>query len=183
MNPSGNQRYIITGGPGFGKSTLIKYLRKWGYKGFDEVARELISQGIQAPLHLSRPRDTGFFREVLKRRIEYHQAASTNGPSFYDRGIPDSLAFFKLMDEPPPDHLMEVVDQYLYNSQVFIAPPWKDIFISDGNRPETFEEACRIHEALVEVYTRLDYDLTELPRVDPDTRVEFLLAQIGLIAR
>ena len=37
-------KFVITGGPGFGKTSLLKELEKKGYKVFHEAARAIIEE-------------------------------------------------------------------------------------------------------------------------------------------
>ena len=99
MNQEGvNYRFIITGGPGSGKTTLVKALEKRGFDVFPEIARKLMGSGVEAPINNpGTARGNHFGSKVLQKRIDYYVQANPNTISFYDRGIPDSLGFLKFM--------------------------------------------------------------------------------------
>ena len=41
------QRIIITGGPGFGKTTILNHLQNAGFNTFEEVARIVIKEELE----------------------------------------------------------------------------------------------------------------------------------------
>ena len=43
---------------------------------------------------------------------------------------------------------------------IFILPPWEEIFVSDGERFETYEEALQIHFFLEKIYEHFEDDTT-----------------------
>ena len=48
------QRFVITGGPATGKSSIIEYFQKIGYPCFEEVSRAIIQeQNIQTSIKTS----------------------------------------------------------------------------------------------------------------------------------
>ena len=44
---------------------------------------------------------------------------------------------------------------FRYQQGVFIASPWPEIFAQDAERRQTFEEAIRTYEAMVQAYSWL----------------------------
>ena len=62
--------------------------------------------------------------------------------------------------------------------KVFILMPWKDIYIQDNERYETFEQASEIHEYLIKWYTSFNYELVEVPQSTLENRVDFILNNI-----
>jgi len=56
-----NNRFIITGGPGSGKTSLVEVLQNLGYAGFPEIARELIKNGMNPPIWTNKPDSGRFF--------------------------------------------------------------------------------------------------------------------------
>ncbi len=94
--------HIITGGPGSGKSTLIDALAKRGYARTLEAGRAII-QDQQAIGGRALPWiDPAFFAELMLswELRSYRMAESETGPVFFDRGIPDVVGYFQLMNEP-----------------------------------------------------------------------------------
>jgi len=89
--------YVITGASGAGKSTLVTALSELGYATVPEAALDILREqqerrGSILPW-VNRP---AFMEEVLKRSIRNHQAAqSLKVPVFFDRGIPECLAWLR----------------------------------------------------------------------------------------
>ena len=65
-------------------------------------------------------------------------------------------------------------------SKIFILPSWKEIYISDDERYESYEQAVLIQEHLVETYKKYGYELIEVPKDTVENRVQFLLQNLNL---
>ena len=77
-----------------------------------------------------------------------------------------------------PEVLSEYSQKYRYAPLVFVTPPWPEIFVNDSIRTETFDEACQIHEVVVETYLSLNYQIIELPLLPPKQRTKYLLENL-----
>jgi predicted ATPase len=66
-----------------------------------------------------------------------------------------------------------------YNRQVFVAPPWPEIFEQDEERKQDFDEAVRTCEMMRTAYDAYGYLLTELPRASVEERLRFVIERIG----
>lgn len=169
-------RYIITGGPGSGKSTLLQALKAEGYCGYNEISRTVIREqqaigGDKVPwANLA-----GFATICNTKMKEILQNTSTN-ICFFDRGLPDIIAYLKRGELAIPNHFYEQCCNY--NTTVFIAPPWRDIFINDAERPETFEHSEITYQYLKKTYTDLGFSLIELPKTDVKQRVAFVIDEV-----
>jgi predicted ATPase len=62
---------------------------------------------------------------------------------------------------------------------VFVAPPWQEIYETDGERKQDFAEAERTYQTVVEVYRECGYQIVDLPRTTPCARAQFILAAIA----
>jgi len=173
------RRIVFTGAPGTGKTTLINRLSSLTYQTFPEVSRQLIAEGMSAPVHHPESDGRAFMRRVLDLRILYYQQARNGVLNFYDRGLPDGLAFMRIMKKEPSERLLQTLNRFPYDSQVFFFPPWEEIFNQDPERSESFEEANKLSELLREVYTELGYELITMPLTNPDARLKFVLERVG----
>lgn len=168
--------YIITGGPGFGKTQLIDELHRLGYLCSGEFARDLIESQQKSGGEILPWKNPKLFQEeVLKQRIAFYESVPDDTPAFADRGIPDQLAFARHRGFGAPEVLVQSAAYYRYAPRVFITPPWHGIFENDDIRCESFDEAVRIHQAVLDTYSELDYQLFELPLVPVNQRADYIL--------
>lgn len=93
--------------------------------------------------------------------------------AFYDRGIPDVLAYMNIFGQDYPDHFHQIALQHRYDL-VFLAPVWPEIFHNDPERMETMETALRAESALRQTYTDYGYDLISIPFAPVEERADFL---------
>ncbi len=170
------QIYVITGGPGFGKTRLAEELAHRGYCQSGEFARDLILSQLESGgevLPWKKPRL--FQQEVLRKRKDFFESVPEGAVAFADRGIPDQLAFARYKGFGSPEALVTAANEYRYAPKVFVTPPWPEIFVNDPIRTETFDEALQIHAIVLETYQDLNYQIIELPLLPVVQRMEYLL--------
>jgi predicted ATPase len=176
---------VITGGPGVGKTTLLRELERKGFCCVPEVAREIIRQQVASGGDAVPWANTRRYTELmLKGSIESyltHRAAERT--TFFDRGIPDVLCYARIIKLRKTEQIESACDSFRYNPTVFIAPPWREIYSTDEERMQTFEEVVETHVLMVEAYGSCGYQLVELPRVSAAERAEFVIAELHLNSR
>lgn len=182
MNPDHDRLFVLTGGPGSGKSTLIDALERAGYARSTEAGRGVIRDQVTIDGRALPWRDPVLFAEMmLSWEMRSYQMAlercglERSGPVFFDRGIPDVAGYLRTLYVPVPEHVNRAARTFRYNRRVFIAPPWPEIFTQDAERKQTLDEAERTYDAMVETYTRYDYELIEIPRVSVEERARFVI--------
>jgi predicted ATPase len=176
MHDNAHRFFVLTGGPGSGKSLLIKGMEQCGYACSVEAGRGVIQDQVAIGGQALPWSDSILFAELMLswEMRSYHIARRQSGPVFFDRGVPDLVGYLRLSGQPVPEHMQEAVDTFRYNRRVFIAPPWREIFRPDLEREQTFDEAVRTYEAMVATYSEQGYDLVEIPRVSIEERVRFI---------
>ena len=60
-------------------------------------------------------------------------------------------------------------------TKIFILPPWEEIYISDEERYENYEQAKLIYNHLSETYQKYGYNLIEVPKDTVENRIEYIL--------
>lgn len=171
---------VIIGGPGTGKTTIIEGLLAKGFCCYPEISREVTleakKQGIEQ-LFLENPL---LFSELLLegRKKQFHNAQKEpHNIVFLDRGIPDILAYMHYIGDSYPAFFDQACRDHIY-TKIFLLPPWEDIYISDNERYENFEQAKLIYNHLTETYQKYGYDLIEVPKGTVEDRISFILNQL-----
>ncbi|MFC3125271.1 AAA family ATPase [Pseudoroseomonas globiformis] len=171
--------FVLTGGPGSGKSTLIGALAEAGHRTMAEAGRGVIRAqqaiGGHALPWADRP---AFAEQMLGWEMRSHaEALAAGGRVFLDRGVPDVVGYLRLCGLPVPPATQRAAERFRYAQPVFIAPPWEAIFGPDAERRQGWEEAVRTHAVMREVYATMGYRLVELPRAPVAERLRFVLEQ------
>ncbi len=179
------KRFVITGGPGFGKTTIINRLEAMGYNCFHEFSRSLKLEeakklgGSISWTKLDERSQDDFSLKVCKRRIEQYLAAPENELSFYDRGIPDVVAYLKMAKQPISSFYNEIISSHSYETKLFLTPPWQEIFRNDNERIESYDEAVVAHRHLQHTYEELGYTTLDIPCIDVEGRIQFIIDEIN----
>ena len=171
--------YIVTGGPGFGKTSIIQALREQGFNGSDELSRQFIKEQVDSEGRLLPWIDRlGYSKEILKRRIHQYKSIPSDELWFFDRGIPDLIAYIHKDSLQTPEVYFKSAKEFRYNKIVFLTPPWQEIHKNDSERLELFEEAEAIHQEIENTYTSLGYKCITVPKTTLSERVKFILKAI-----
>lgn len=175
-----NRKIVITGGPGTGKSSIINRLEEKGEKCLHEISRQVTleakEQGIDQ-LFLEQP--LLFSEKLLEGRLDqYLEALEFNSDHiFLDRGLPDVVAYMDYFDTKYPEIFNKICQNNRYDL-IFILPPWKEIYTSDNERYESYEEALKISSYLYSTYKRYGYNPIEVPKLSVEERTSFILDKI-----
>lgn len=171
--------YVISGGPGFGKTVLIEKLKELGYPVGGEIARQIIAQQIEEGGELLPWKNVvGFEEKVMEERIRFLNRSDIYPVVFSDRGLPDQAAYSWYKGKVLSEQLKAALAVNRYAKKVFLTPPWRKIYRNDQIRSETFEEAEKIHSFIVEAFLENGYELIDLPFVSPEKRIEFILKSL-----
>lgn len=182
-------RIVITGAPGTGKTAVIDALESLGYHAFPEVIRDftatetaqnLTPQVATNPIVFAKD-SLGFNQKLLQGRTQQFLKGGdiATRPLFYDRGLPDVLAYMDYFDQNYGKDFELVCQQHRYD-KVLIMPPWEDIFHADGGRFETFDQAKELHDSLTIRYKAFGYELFEVPKGSIPWRIDFILSSLNI---
>ncbi len=170
--------YVISGGPGTGKTTTINALKQEGYKIINEAARFLSLNDERFKGKTIKQIEQKEFQnsifELQKQKL--NEISDFDGAIFTDRGFGDTIAYSKLRIGKVPDELIKFAKKARY-SGVFILDilPNYDI---DELRTETTEEREKIHNTIVETYEKLGYKPVIVPVLSVEERVKFIKEKI-----
>lgn len=173
--------FVISGGPGAGKTTVLRELQALGFQTEREVARQIIQEQVQTGGTGLPWMDRRKYTELmLQRSVEsFLGRISAQAPVFCDRGIPDTLCYARLIDLPELEPIETACRRYRYASVVFLAPPWREIYTMDAERKQDFAEAEKTFEVMMDVYRELGYEVVELPRLSPRPRAQFIVSRLN----
>lgn len=117
-----------------------------------------------------------FSELLLKGRKKQFIEANlfTKQTVFLDRGIPDILAYMDYIGDSYPQQFIEACKTNLYDV-VFVLKPWKSIYTIDNERYESFEQAKKIHDCLVNTYQTYNYQLIDVPFDTVENRADYIL--------
>jgi predicted ATPase len=172
---------VITGCSGGGKSTLLAELARRGEQVFEEPGRQIVKEQdlIGGPdLPWSNP--AGFAELCLSRSMHnIALALRSRRRAFFDRGLVDAYGSFEHSGLRAPDHFLRAVEHLRYGNDVFVVPPWPEIFATDAERRHGLDDAIAAHVDLVATYERLGYTLVEVPRIAAEARADFVLTHMA----
>jgi predicted ATPase len=172
-------KILITGGPGSGKTSIINELQNKNYNCEHEIVRSLTLEGKENgidQLFLKNP--LIFSEKLLELRINQFNKKQSQLHTFYDRGAHDALAYLNYMKIKYPKVLITKVNKVKYD-KVIVLPPWKDIYIQDDVRYESFEESINIYNEIIKIYDYFKMNPIILNKGTVNTRIENILEIIN----
>lgn len=174
-----NNLYIISGGPGVGKTTLINQLRQTGFLTAEEEARRIIKDQLTIGGDGLPWRNKVLYAQLMfdasVRTFEKIKNDNFAGPIYFDRGILDTVCYMNMENIPVSREAAEVIHKCVYNKNVFILPPWKEIYETDSERKQSWKEALFTFDQMKEIYLEYGYNVIEVPRVSVLERQQFVV--------
>ena len=184
------KKVVITGAPCTGKTVIIKGLEAMGYQCFQEIIRAMTAKlkvegtskkQVSNPLAIVE--DPFNFNQLLLngRLKQFKDSQKLAIPvSFFDRGIPDVLAYMDYFKQAYDEDYKDVCKKNRYD-KIFILPPWEEIYVTDNERLETFNEAKELHKHLLKSYKEFGYAPISVPKTTIAKRISFILKELKLV--
>ncbi len=157
------KKYILTGGPGSGKTSILNALRTKGEYIINEAATDYIKQR-QAQGVIEPWKESDFQKKILKLQLEREKnIPSTIERVFIDRGLADGLVYVE-PDSKLSNQIIKESKKNIYDRIFFIDPLYK--VEKNEIRREDKEGALGLGAKLKKAYYQLGYELIS---VAPDT--------------
>lgn len=172
-----NNWYAISGVASSGKTTIINLLEQKGYKVLHESATEFVLNQIKKGFSIEdlRKNESVFQETIFQLKIFYESLLDPNETVFIDRGLPDSIAFWKLYNLPMKSDIENAIKNSSYK-KVFLferLPLVKEEF-----RPEPEEEISIMDKYNKEAYENLGHNIVNVPVMSVENRLKFVLENI-----
>ncbi len=168
------KKYVFAGAAHSGKTTMLNEMAKLGFQTVPEAARQIIEEQIaKGGTLLPWINRRGFELLYLERMLEAESRFS-EGTVFFDRALPDSLAYHKIYDACP--ECIEHVKNSHYDA-VFILEMIPG-YNMDDVRQFDIEHEKRMQKAIEEAYSETGNRIIKVPAMSIEKRVELVLANI-----
>jgi predicted ATPase len=167
---------VITGAPCSGKTSVVASLENRGYRVVHEAARAYIDEMLKSGKSLQEIKadPLTFEKTILYRKLSIEAALPANETVFLDRGIPDSIAYYKsasLDFSEPLEKSRGIRYRKIFHFQ-------RLHFEKDHVRAEDKRMAENLDRLLKKSYEMLGYPVIHVPVLTIEQRVEFILERL-----
>jgi predicted ATPase len=163
---SSMKRYILTGTPGSGKTSLLHALKRQGYSVVEEAATDVIALEHRRG-NFEAWMQADFIEKIiqLQKQRQIEAPTSPDEMQVYDRSPICTLALNRYIGYPPSACLLEELERIeresIYQRQVFFLENLGFCQPSEA-RKITFAESLLFERIHAEIYTSLGYDLIKI---------------------
>ncbi len=169
--------HVITGASSSGKTTLIDQLADIGFQTVPEVGRQYFERELAKGRTIDEIREdrATLTCHVYDMWVKLESGLRATKFTFLDRGLPDSLAFYRFAGMNPNEILSDCF-QYRYASVFMLNRlPYQQ----DGVRGGDDESAAYFDLWMARDYSALGYDIVRVPVLSPEERLEFVLENLS----
>ncbi len=173
-----NRFVVISGCSGGGKSTLLEELARRGHAVVEEPGRRIVrEETARGGRALPWVDAAAFARRAIEMALADRAAAARHpGWVFFDRGLIDAASALEHVTGEPA--LEQYGRTHRYQPQVFLTPPWPEIYAHDAERRHDLAAGLAEYERLLQAYPRLGYETVILPKASVAERADFILRSL-----
>jgi len=178
------RRFILTGAPGCGKTSILAALRDRGYAVVPEAATDVIARqqarGVDEPW--TRPE---FIDQIaaLQRARQLEADENDTSVQLHDRSPLCTLALARYLDQPVPaslaDEVKRLTEQQIFQRPVFFVRPIGFIQATSARRISYAESLAfeRLHES---AYREHGFELIDVPPAPVAERAALVARELEL---
>lgn len=174
-NDAANRHVILSGCSGGGKSTLLAELRRRGFVTVEEPGRRIVAEEMRGKGKALPWVDLeAFARRAIEMAFHDREGIKhTENWVFFDRGLVDAAVALEHATGIAASDTVSTGSRF--HQQIFMTPPWPEIYRMDGERQHSMEEGIGEYHRLLDAFGQLGYDTVMLPKVDVEARADFVL--------
>jgi predicted ATPase len=197
-----NSKFILTGGPGVGKTSVIEKLKEKGYtiteEAFTALFDETVKRSQDKGLSKKEAEDNfwgevktdpiNFRRALMCKQFELETVLPKQDVIFIDRGTPDIVAFGDIFGVYMTPGFRALAAAHEYNKYVFFLDPLpRKFFKQTVVRHETYEESLATHNRLKAVYSDFGYTIIDVPFYEGEfeqaraNRTQFIVDAVNIV--
>lgn len=177
------KRYVLTGAPGAGKTSVLRALEELGFPVVEEAATDVIGteqrRGIEEPWQ-----DDGFIDKIVELQCQRTTGAGA-GVQVHDRSVLCTLALARFLGRPVTPLLAAEVDRVgrerVHEREVFLIRPIGFVERTAARRI-SYESSLafeRLHEA---VYREHGYEIVDVAAGAVAERAAMIVGHIAALA-
>ena len=182
-NPAQIKRFIFTGTPGSGKTSVSRELEKLGHAVIHEAATDVIAQ--EQAKGIEKPWEEPEFVDQITYMQKERQMNAAGDLQFYDRAplctyaLGKYLAHWKGLEFKPLPVLLDEIDRCIkndvYQNRIFFFENLGFIEHTDA-RKISYEDALIFEQIHLDVYKEFGFDIMMAPKgLTVTQRCEFIL--------
>jgi len=177
------KRYILTGTPGCGKTSILRLLEVAGYRVVEEAATDV--NAIRHAQGISEPHMQPFFIDDivnLQKRRQVQKIDPSSTVQFFDRSPLCTYALSRWLSFPISPVLAAEIDRIaaerIYEKQVFFI---ENLGFCEPTaaRRISFEDSLRFEKVHEDVYREFGYERVSVTAGDVHGRVRQIISYVG----
>lgn len=167
---------VITGAPCAGETAVLEELSRLGFEWNPEIARLYIERQLAAGLTLQAIRaDEGRFqRGLINAKVELERGTNPNKAVFFDRGMPDSITYYRVAGFDPK----QLVDECFHRRYAHVFILDRLPLTADHATTEDEQTADFLDRWLEQDYRVLGCNVIRVPVMPVTERVDFVLSSL-----
>jgi predicted ATPase len=176
------KRYILTGTPGCGKTSILRALEMTGASVITEAATDVIAykqmQGESAPWE-----NSAFIDNIIKlqKQRQMDRCFDYSDRQFYDRSPICTYALALYLGFDPSINLMNEIDRIhknnMYEKRVFFVENLGSIAHTEA-RKISFEESLLFEQIHLDAYKTFGYECVMIPAAPIAERIKMILESL-----